>query len=225
MGKVIELKNYMNKVDEKEDIVVSDVISSDNDSYFLEKGKEKKVNLKRKNVIINLLKFISKFKLKNKISMILIVVAIATLAVVKAETPNVLTEESYSYIESFNIDMSNQLNGEVNKKASLVNPGDVVVTINPTVEGDAFAVYNTTVNLTLKSSDIKVKNGNVSFKVKDVKIEVIDITPLLSAEELAMLSDESIKAIAKESVSLSKKLEKELKKETQFIEELIKSNL
>lgn len=182
-------------------------------------AKEKK----RANVFLSLVKFVSKFKLKNKIALGLIFVAVVSLAVVKAESTNNLDRE-YSYVESFNMGISKELEKEVGYKAdNSLAQEDIVVTINPTLEGEEFALYTATIELSLKASDIDVKQGEKRFKVKDVGINVLDISPSLTTEDMAILPEDSIKTISKEAARLAKELKKELKKQDKYIEELIKS--
>lgn len=193
----------------------------------LKKSTTKKIiNYRKiKSTLAKLLKAICNLKLKNKIALGLVSIAIVSLSMVKAESMDNLNS-NYSYIESFNMNVSKELSDEVGvDNVTSDNLEDIVITINPTLEGDEFAVYKATVNLTLKTSDIKVKKGEKSFKVSDVKIEVIDVSPDLTSEDMVMLPDDSIKKIAKESATLTKKLEKELKKQKQYIEELIKSEM
>lgn len=186
------------------------------------KAKRKKANSK----LIGLLKAINKLKLKNKIVLILVAVAIASLSVAKAESLEHLDSE-YSYIESFNMGVAKDLSGEVGSEIiESNNLDDVNITINPTIEGEEFAVYKTEVLISLKGDDIKVKNGEKTFKFKDINIEVLDVSPDLTEEDMLILSDDAISTIAKEAASLTKKVEKELKnKQKDYLIELIGSKM
>lgn len=242
MGKVIQFPKMIQE--EVEEVIVPDINSNQSTKIEEEKigvdvvkyvkikpieqkpilkKKEKKV---RKNLVLtNIFKFISKIKLKNKVALGLIAIAIISVSMVKAESKE-NSNAGYSYIESFNMDMAKELSNEVGdgiKETSAQE--DIVVTINPTIEGEEFAIYTATVDVVLKASDIKVKDGEKTFKIKDVEINVLDVSPELNAEDMAILPEDSIKVIAKESAKLAKKLEKELKKEDKYIEELIKSKM
>lgn len=251
MGKVIQFpNNYLEvkedikkeiKIKEVENVFIeeSSIKTYKRESKTIEKAiVKKKINFNKLKLIISYLskvKFINKKKfLIGFLTMILIVGAkFGCNSFVKSQNLEL------SFIESFNLEMNKEVLNNYDEEFALASHSKIKsveseneldistvnVVIDKTVEGEEFAVYNAQIKLSLDAKDIKVKNGKKTFKFKDVNIQVVDVSADLTDEDMLLLPEESIATIAKESSKLTKEIEKELKKEKDYVCSIIESQM